>query len=77
VTVPAGQHAGLPLGLSFIGPAYSEATLIKFAYAFEQATTARRPPEYAPPAVLPPARPEGEMATPEASPANVEATPGL
>jgi amidase len=55
VTVPAGGHAGMPLGLSFIGSAYAEATLIRFAYAFEQATHARRPPTYAAPGVVPPA----------------------
>ncbi|WP_407941701.1 amidase [Noviherbaspirillum galbum] len=44
VTVPAGQVSGLPIGLSFVGKAYAEATLIKLAYAFEQATRARRPP---------------------------------
>jgi amidase len=64
VTVPSGQHAGLPLGLSFIGPAFSEATLIRLAHAFEQATQARRPPGYAPPAVLPPAAVEDDVATP-------------
>jgi amidase len=75
VTVPSGEYAGLPLGLGFIGTAFSEATLIKLAHAFEQATKARSAPTYAEPAVLPPAPAEGEMATPEASPANEEATP--
>jgi len=46
VTVPAGQVFGLPVGISFFGPAWSEATLIKFAYAFEQATQARRAPQF-------------------------------
>jgi amidase len=64
VTVPSGEHAGLPLGLSFIGPAFSEATLIRLAHAFEQATQARRPPGYVPPAVLPPATVEDDVATP-------------
>lgn len=38
ITVPAGQVRGLPVGLSFVGAAYSEAKLIGMAYAFEQAT---------------------------------------
>ena len=46
VTVPAGYLFGLPVGLSFFGRAWSEATLIKFAYAFEQATKVRRPPSF-------------------------------
>jgi len=46
VTVPAGYIFGLPVGLSFFGRAWSEPTLIKFAYAFEQATKARRAPEF-------------------------------
>jgi amidase len=46
ITVPAGFVHGLPVGLSFVGPAWSEATLIRFAYAFEQATRHRRAPTY-------------------------------
>ncbi len=46
VTVPAGYLFGLPVGLSFFGRAWSEPTLIKFAYAFEQATKSRRPPNF-------------------------------
>lgn len=46
VTVPAGQVFGLPVGISFFGAAWSEAKLIKFAYAFEQATQARRAPQF-------------------------------
>jgi amidase len=46
VTVPAGYVYGLPVGISFFGRAYSEPTLLKIAYAFEQATKLRRPPGY-------------------------------
>ncbi|MCG8420629.1 MAG: amidase [Proteobacteria bacterium] len=48
VTVPAGQVNELPVGISFFGRAWSEATLIRIAYAFEQATKHRRPPTYKP-----------------------------
>jgi amidase len=48
VTVPAGFVEGLPFGISFFGPPWSEATLLKFAYAFEQVTQHRRPPEFKP-----------------------------
>jgi amidase len=52
VQVPAGFISGVgttetpdyPLGLTFAGRAWSEATLLRFAYAYEQATKARRPP---------------------------------
>ena len=47
VTVPAGFVHGLPVGLSFVGGAYSDARLIGFAYAFEQATLHRREPTFA------------------------------
>ena len=44
ITVPAGFVSGLPIGMSFIGTAFSERTLIEIAYAFEQANMARRAP---------------------------------
>ncbi len=46
ITVPAGYVAGLPIGISFVAGAWAEGTLIKFAYAFEQATHHRRTPTY-------------------------------
>jgi amidase len=48
LTVPMGQVQGLPVGLSFIGPAWSEARILTFGYAFEQATHLRAPPRYLP-----------------------------
>ena len=53
VTVPAGFVFGLPVGISFFGAAYSEATLLRLAFAFEQATRHRRPPRFRPTAELP------------------------
>ena len=47
ITVPAAMLRGLPLGLTFFGNAWSEAKLLGLAYAFEQATKARRAPRYA------------------------------
>jgi amidase len=48
ITVPAGFVRGLPVGISFFGRAWSEPTLIKLAYAYEQATKHRKPPAFAP-----------------------------
>ncbi len=48
LTVPAGLAAGLPVGLSFFGRAWSEGVLLKLGYAFEQATRARRRPKLPP-----------------------------
>jgi amidase len=53
VTVPAGSRFGLSVNLSFIGGAFAEATLIRLAYAFEQATRARLVPRFAPPGIAP------------------------
>jgi amidase len=47
ITVPMGQVWGLPVGISFVGKAWSEPTLLKLAYAFEQAAPARRRPTFA------------------------------
>ena len=46
ITVPAGFVRGLPVGLSFFGTAYSEPTLLRLAYAFEQTSQARRAPQF-------------------------------
>lgn len=48
ITVPAGFVFGLPIGLSFFAGAWSEPKLISFAYAFEQATKARKKPQFVP-----------------------------
>ena len=48
ITVPAGFAHGLPVGISFIGRAWSEARLIGLAYAFEQTTKHRKPPQFIP-----------------------------
>jgi len=52
ITVPAGSAFGLPVGVSFIGRAWSEPLLIKIAFAYEQATRHRRPPTFRPTAKL-------------------------
>ncbi|HUC84821.1 MAG TPA: amidase [Candidatus Acidoferrales bacterium] len=48
ITVPAGFVFGLPVGISFFGRAWSEPTLLKLAYAFEQTTQFRTPPTFLP-----------------------------
>src|SRR6267142_4601670 len=52
ITVPVGYSYGLPVGMSFIGKPWTEATLIKFAYAYEQAAKPRRAPRFLPTADL-------------------------
>jgi amidase len=45
ITVPMGfTYGSLPAGLTFVGKLFAEPDLIKFAYAYEQATKHRRPP---------------------------------
>jgi amidase len=46
ITVPAGFISEMPIGLSFWGKAFTEEKLIKFGFAFEQATKARKKPKY-------------------------------
>jgi amidase len=46
LTVPMGQYKGLPAGLSFIGPRWSEATLLSLGYAYEQARGPLPPPRF-------------------------------
>ncbi len=46
ITVPAGFVSGLPVGISFFGRAWSEPTLLKLAYGFEQTTKVRKPPQF-------------------------------
>jgi amidase len=48
LTVPMGYVSGLPVGLSFLGPAWSEARLLSLGYSFEQAIAPRQDPRFLP-----------------------------
>jgi amidase len=48
LTVPIGESHGLPLGITFMGPAYSEGALLGYGFALEQITKARKPPAFKP-----------------------------
>jgi len=63
ITVPAGYRFGLPVGVTFMGTAYSEATLVRLAYAFEQRIAVWQAPEFVPGSVIPP-KPDPDVATP-------------
>jgi amidase len=52
ITVPAGNIFGLPMGISFFGRAWSEPKLIAIGFAFEQATKARKTPQFLPTATI-------------------------
>jgi amidase len=52
ITVPMGYTRGLPLGITFMGRPWSEATLLKLAYAYEQASKVRKPPGFEATAML-------------------------
>jgi amidase len=46
ITVPMGYVHGLPVGLTFMGTAWTDGDLLRYAYAFEQASTVRVAPRY-------------------------------
>jgi amidase len=52
ITVPMGESHGLPIGLTFMSRAYAEGELLGLAYAFEQASKARRAPQFTPTVTL-------------------------
>jgi amidase len=54
LSMPCGSYLGLPVGMSIFGRAWSEPTLIRIAFAYEQATKHRRPPRFLPTADLTP-----------------------
>ena len=54
ISVPFGYVSGLPVGMTFVGPQWSEPRLLALAHAFEQATPARRPPTLPPTLPSPP-----------------------
>ncbi|BCT91450.1 amidase [Lysobacter helvus] len=60
LTVPMGESHGLPIGIVFVGPAWSEAKLLSIGYAYEQRSKARRAPQFLPTVKL------GKTALPEA-----------
>jgi amidase len=53
ITVPMGYVRGLPVGLSFIGRAWSEGVILRLAFTYEQATRLRRMPRFAATADVP------------------------
>ncbi|MEJ7839306.1 MAG: amidase family protein, partial [Thermomicrobiales bacterium] len=53
LSLPAGYSFGMPIGISFLGRAWSEATLLRLGHAFELATNLRQPPQYLPGSVIP------------------------
>jgi amidase len=52
LTVPMGESHGLPIGVVFVGPAWSEAKLLSVGYAYEQRSKLRRAPTFAPTVTL-------------------------